>query len=186
MKLPAVKRLAASCALAALFALSPLAGAKAALQDHPIVKLRSLDKITARTMTFEARVGSTIKFGTIYIKVQSCRKSEPTDPPESAAFLQIWEVPPGPDSRERKAPKPDAQWIFSGWMFASSPALSPMNHPIYDVWVIDCLAPPEQKPEQKTEGEEGEKTDETPAADKPAPAEMAPAPDGEASPDEIE
>lgn len=173
MKFPAVKRLAASCALAAILALSPLAGAHAALQDYPIVKLRSLDKITARTMTFEAKVGSTVKFGTIYIKVQACRKSEPTDQPESAAFLQIWEVPPGPDAREENAPKPDAQWIFSGWMFASSPALSPMNHPVYDVWVIDCLAPPEQKTE------EGKETDE-----KPAPAETVP--DGEASPDEIE
>lgn len=103
--------------------------ARAEMQDYPIVKLQSLDKTTARTMTFEARVGSTVKFGPLYIKVQACRKAPPIEQPESAAFLQIWEV----------TPDEKAKWVFSGWMFASSPALSSMDHPIYDVWVIDCL-----------------------------------------------
>lgn len=103
--------------------------ARAELTEYPVVKLQSLDKVTARTMTFEVRVGSTVKFGPIYIKVQSCRKAPPIDQPESAAFLQIWEV----------TPKEESKWIYSGWMFASSPALSAMDHPIYDVWVLDCL-----------------------------------------------
>lgn len=80
-------------------------------------------------MTFDAKVGNTLKFGKIYMKVLSCQKSAPTDQPESAAFLQIWEVTP-----EQKP-----EWVFSGWMFASSPALSAMDHPLYDVWVVDCL-----------------------------------------------
>jgi hypothetical protein len=101
----------------------------AEMDEYPVVKLRSLDKISARTMTFEARVGSTVKFGPIYIKIQTCRKSQPVDPPEAAAFLQIWEV----------TPKEEAKWVFSGWMFASSPSLSSMDHPVYDVWLIDCL-----------------------------------------------
>jgi hypothetical protein len=104
--------------------------ARAEMTDYPFIKLQSLDKTTARTMVFEARVGSTIKFGPIYNKVQSCRKAPPIEKPESAAFLQIWENIP-PDNKP--------QWIFSGWMFASSPALSPMDHPVFDVWVIDCL-----------------------------------------------
>jgi hypothetical protein len=128
------------------FSLLPARPAFAEMHDYPIVKLRSLDKIAARTMTFQAAVGSTIKFGTIYIKIQSCRKSDPIDQPESAAFLQIWEV----------APKADARWIFSGWMFASSPALSAMDHPIYDVWVIDCLD--KEKPGDKTEEKPKDKT----------------------------
>ena len=103
--------------------------ARAEMTDYPIIKLQSLDKITARTMTFEARVGSTVKFGPLYIKIRSCRKAPPIETPESAAFLQIWEV----------TPKNESKWVFSGWMFASSPALSPMDHPIYDVWVLDCL-----------------------------------------------
>lgn len=99
------------------------------MTSYPRVKLQSLDKATARTMTFEAKVGSTLKFGTLYMQVKSCQKSSPIDEPKSAAFLQVWEV----DTNE------EAHWIFSGWMFASSPALSPMDHPIYDVWVLDCL-----------------------------------------------
>jgi hypothetical protein len=122
---------------AALFCFSP---AHAAMQDMPVIKLQSIDKITGRTLTFEARVGSTVKYGPLYIKVQACRKAPPIEQPESAAFLQIWEV----------TPKDASKWVFSGWMFASSPALSAMDHPIYDVWVLDCL-------DKKTEEAEAEK-----------------------------
>ncbi len=97
--------------------------------EFPRVKLQSLDKVTARTMTFEADVGSTLRFGPLYIRVQKCKKTPPMEKPESAAFLQIWEVDPGAEP----------EWVFSGWMFSSSPALSAMDHPIYDVWVLDCL-----------------------------------------------
>lgn len=111
--------------------------------DFPVVKLQSLDKVTARTMTFEASTGSTVKFGPLYIKVQTCRKAPPVEQPESAAFLQIWEI----NSEEK------AEWVFSGWMFASSPGLSSMDHPIYDVWVLDCL---EEKTVRDKEQEEEE------------------------------
>lgn len=111
-------------------------------EDYPVVKLRSLDKITARTMTFEAKVGSTVRFGEIFIKVQSCRKPPPIEKSEAAAFLQIW---------QNNAAKETSKWIFSGWMFASSPALSAMDHPVYDVWVLDCLGrDPEPVPEEST------------------------------------
>ena len=96
--------------------------------DLPIVTLRSLDKISARTGTFQATVGSTVKFGSLYVKARACRKSSPLESPESAAFLQIWEIDQNGE----------AQWVFSGWMFASSPGLSSMDHPIYDVWVLGC------------------------------------------------
>jgi len=119
------------CAISISICTSP---AQAEMEDYPRAQLQSLDKVTARTMTFEVDVGSTVKFGTIYIKIRSCRKAPPIEQPESAAFLQIWEV----DTDEK------AKWIFSGWMFASSPALSPMEHPIYDVWVIDCLEKEEE------------------------------------------
>ncbi|MCB9988180.1 MAG: DUF2155 domain-containing protein [Rhodospirillales bacterium] len=108
------------------------------MQDYPSVKLQALDKGTARTSTFEARVGATVQYGPLYIKVRACRKAPPIDPPESAAFLQIWEV-------NNKTQEPE--WIFSGWMFASSPSLSAMDHPLYDVWVLDCTgeAPEEEQ-----------------------------------------
>lgn len=99
------------------------------MDEYSKVKLRSLDKITARTLTFEAEIGSTVKFGPLFIRVQSCRKAPPIEQPESAAFVQVWEV----------TPDEKAEWVFSGWMFASSPGLSSMDHPIYDVWVLDCM-----------------------------------------------
>lgn len=117
-----------SLTLCAALLMSPMAS-HAEMMDMPIVQLQSLDKITARTMIFEMQVGKTVKFGPIYIKAQACRKAEPIDTPESAAFLQIWE-----ETSEEKS-----EWVFSGWMFASSPALSSMDHPVYDVWVLDCL-----------------------------------------------
>ena len=106
-----------------------IAPAWAGFIDHPQVKLQFLDKATARTVTLEAKVGSTVEYGSTFIKIQACRKSEPLDKPESAAFLQVWEVPIGAEKSE---------WLFSGWMFASSPALSAMDHPVYDIWVLDC------------------------------------------------
>ena len=117
--------------------------AYAAMADFPIVKLQALDKSTARTVTFEAKVGTTIEYGSLFIKIQACRESDPLDKPESAAFLQIWEVPVNAQKSE---------WAFSGWMFASSPALSAMDHAVYDVWVLDCLD--NNKPNKEAEESE--------------------------------
>lgn len=121
-----MRRLFASVFSLALLTASP---AFAVMEDYPSVKLQGLDKSVGRTVTFEAKVGSTIQYGPLYIKIQACRKAPPIETPESAAFLQVWEVPPGEEKSE---------WSFSGWMFASSPALSAMDHPVYDVWVLEC------------------------------------------------
>lgn len=107
--------------------------------DQKTVQLRALDKITARTVTFEADVGTTVKFGSLFIKAQACRKAPPIEPPESAAFLQIWEAHQSKEKIHERSADLKQEWVFSGWMFASSPALSYMDHPIYDVWVLDCL-----------------------------------------------
>lgn len=101
--------------------------------DTPGAKLRSIDKITARTLTFDVKTGSTVKFGSLYIKLHACRRAPDIEEPESAAFLQIWEV-----ENEGMEEREESKWIFSGWMFASSPGLSAMDHPIYDVWVLGC------------------------------------------------
>lgn len=127
------------------------------MRDLPVVKLQSLDKITARTTTFEAKVGTTIQFGPLYIRVQSCRKSDPIVKPESASFLQIWEVVPETGKSE---------WVFSGWMFASSPALSAMDHPVYDVWVLDCLE--QDKPNQAAKDSEAAPEDKDQAPEEEA------------------
>jgi hypothetical protein len=90
--------------------------------------LQGMDKVTGRVMTIEAPVGSTVHFGTLEIVVRTCRKRPPEELPEAAAFLDTWEIKSGEA----------AVSLFRGWMFASSPALSALEHPVYDVWVLDC------------------------------------------------
>jgi len=93
-----------------------------------VAVLQGLDKTTARISTFEAPVDQAVRFGSLEVMARRCHKTPPEEPPESAAFLEI--VDQRPDT--------DAVTVFTGWMFASSPALSAMEHPVYDVWVIDC------------------------------------------------
>ena len=93
------------------------------------VVLRGLDKITARITTITVPVDVEVSFRTLRIVARSCYKRPPEEPPEVSAFLQIFELRPG---------DPERRNLFSGWMFASSPALSALEHPVYDVWVIDC------------------------------------------------
>jgi len=111
--------------LAAAVVLGGLAPAAARAET---AVLQGLDKITARISTFEAPVDQPARFGSLQITVRRCQKTPPEEPPESAAFLEI--VDARPDSPEVT--------LFSGWMFASSPAVSALEHPVYDVWVIDC------------------------------------------------
>jgi hypothetical protein len=92
--------------------------------------LQGLDKISARISKFEAPVGTPVLFGTLSILVRDCEKNPPEETPESAAFVEMDELRPGEDSIR----------LFSGWMFASSPALSALEHPVYDVNLLDCKA----------------------------------------------
>jgi hypothetical protein len=96
-----------------------------------IAVLQGLDKVTARVSTFEAPVGQTVRFGALNIRVRHCDRTPPQEAPESAAFLEIDEVKPGEE------PVP----VFTGWMFASSPGLNALEHPVYDVWVLECRGP---------------------------------------------
>ena len=91
--------------------------------------LRGLDKITARVTTFMVPLAEEVSFGTLRITVQTCRKRPPEETPEVAVFLEIDEERHGEDGRLA---------LFSGWMFASSPALLALEHPVYDGWGIDC------------------------------------------------
>ena len=91
--------------------------------------LNGLNKITARVFSMESKHGQPVKFGTLRIIVRGCRKNPPEEQPESAAFLEIYEEKAGEE------PQP----LFSGWMFSSSPAVSALEHPVYDIWVTDCL-----------------------------------------------
>jgi hypothetical protein len=129
-----MRRLLAALGAAALMAFA--APAHAVPMREAV--LQGLDKITARISTIRVGVGQTVSFGSLQITVDACDKRPPEEPPESAAFLQVVEQ------------KPDEQPVmrFSGWMFASSPALSAMEHPVYDLWVLDCSNGEQATPEQ--------------------------------------
>jgi len=117
--------------------------------------LQGLDKITARVSTIKVTVGETVKFGSLQITLRACDKRPPEEQPESAAFLQVVEQKPG---------ETQAVTRFSGWMFASSPALSAMEHPVYDLWVLDCASSTAEAPS------DGPAEGEQPATDGEAPA----------------
>jgi hypothetical protein len=102
-----------------------------ALPDGPgdrVAELQGLDKVTARTRRFYAPIGKATHFGTLEITVRDCLVNVPEAPPESAAYLIIVDHKPG--QAEEK--------LFAGWMFASTPSLSALDHGVYDVRVLSC------------------------------------------------
>ena len=111
-------------------------GAAAGMTAEPIAVLQGLDKITARVSRFEVPVGKPANFFTLSIEVRECQRSAPEDRPENAAFVEIYENRPGEEKSR----------LFSGWMFSSSPALSALEHPVYDVNLLECKAPPGAPP----------------------------------------
>ena len=116
---------------AAALALTLGSSSAALAAPMQIVVLGGLDKVTAHVSTFEVPVGKTVTFGALQITARACDKHPPEETPESAAFLEVIEARPGETPHQ----------LFSGWMFASSPALSAMDNPIYDLWVLDCKNP---------------------------------------------
>src|SRR5438552_30153 len=129
-------RLAGALLLAAL-CINGAAGA-AEMIEQPTAQLQGLDKTTARISKFEAPVGTEVHFGTLSILVRTCQRTPPEATPENAAFLEVFETRPG-EQKEK---------LFSGWMFSSSPALSALEHPVYDVNLLECkgATPPPSAP----------------------------------------
>ena len=102
--------------------------APAPLTGPMTLTLRGLDKITGRPTDITAPIGKPVTFATLTITVRSCYSTPPSEPPETSAFVQI----------EDRRPDQPVRKVFSGWMYASSPGLNGMEHPLYDVWVITC------------------------------------------------
>src|SRR4051812_22888004 len=120
-----------SLAAALLALLTPFVSVgPAAAIPMDTVLLQGLDKITARVSQIKVPVGGTVTFGALQITARACDKHPPEEAPEAAAFLEVVETMPDE--------KPVLR--FSGWMFASSPALSALEHPVYDLIVLDCVS----------------------------------------------
>ena len=111
---------------------------RAEMTREPTAIIQGLDKVAARVSRFEAPVGRAVRFGKLLVLVRDCQRSAPEDRPENAAFLEVSEEQPG---EARKL-------LFAGWMFSSSPALSALEHPVYDVTLLECkaAAPPASMP----------------------------------------
>lgn len=123
----------AKAVLAALmlcgFHVSPVA---AEWIDGKSVVVQGLDKITARITTLTTSIDAPLRFGTLELTVNRCAFRPPEEPPENVAFLTVFDRGHDPSL----APKP----VFAGWMFSSSPAVSAMEHPVYDITLLKCLA----------------------------------------------
>ena len=103
----------------------------AALADkisNPIAVFDGLDKITGRIISFEVGINETVQFGALQITPRVCYSRPPTDAPQTDAFAQVDEI-----DEQKKIKR-----IFSGWMFADSPGLNGIEHPIFDIWLTAC------------------------------------------------
>lgn len=105
---------------------------------HNVAILQAIDKITAETLRFEAQVGKPVRYKNLVFTVRACERATAEEAMEDAiAYVEI-------DSQPRAQPgrsTPPARRAFRGWMYASSPGLNPLEHPVYDAWVITCRAP---------------------------------------------
>ncbi len=95
---------------------------------NPTAVFDGLDKITGRIISFEVAINETVQFGTLQITPRVCYSRPLTEQPQTDVFAQVDEID------EKK----EVKRIFSGWMFADSPGLHGVEHPIYDVWLTDC------------------------------------------------
>ena len=95
---------------------------------NPTAVFSGLDKITGRTVSFEVAIDETVQFGGLRMTPKVCFTRPPTESPNTTAFVEVNEV-----TLEAKVRR-----IFTGWMFASSPGLHGVEHPVYDIWLVDC------------------------------------------------
>lgn len=140
-------------------ALIPLLLVTPALADrikHPIAVFAGLDKITGRIISFEVAANETVQFGSLQITERACYTRPPTEAPQTTTFLEVDEIDVENNFKR----------LFSGWMFAASPGLHALEHPVYDVWLVDC----------KGDGELIASPPETAAVEPPPPENARPTP----------
>jgi len=116
----------------AAFALAAVIGSVGAAHadriKNPTAVFSGLDKITGRIVSFEVGIDETVQFGALQMTARVCFTKPPTETPNTTSFVEVQES--GPDGKSRQ--------VFSGWMFAASPGLHGLEHPVYDIWLVDC------------------------------------------------
>ncbi len=107
---------------------SQTAMAQGVLIENKTAVFSALDKVTARISKIEIALNETVQFGSLKVTPRVCYSRPATERPKTTTFVEIQEVQL--DGKEQK--------IFSGWMFAESPALNAVEHPVFDVWLSNC------------------------------------------------
>ena len=91
--------------------------------------LKILDKISSKNTLIQLKNGELVKFKDLSIKSLKCKNSEFDDNPEITAYIQVKDLTDQDN---------DEVFVFNGWMFSSSPSITPFDHPVYDVWLVNC------------------------------------------------
>ncbi len=97
--------------------------------EGSITEIKILDKISSKNTLLKLKNGQLLKFKDLSVQSLKCKNSEFDDNPEIAAYIQV---------RDLSNQKNDEVFVFNGWMFSSSPSITPFDHPIYDVWLVKC------------------------------------------------
>ena len=93
------------------------------------VEIKILDKVNSKNSTLVLKIGEEQNFKNLSIKALKCKNSEFDDNPEITAYIQV---------RDLTNKNNDEVFVFNGWMFSSSPSIAPFDHPVYDVWLVNC------------------------------------------------
>jgi hypothetical protein len=108
--------------------------------SNPIAAFSGLDKITGRITNFDVYMDETVQFGALQITPRVCYTRPPTETQRTSVFIEVDQV----------SMKGGSERIFTGWMFADSPALNAIDHPVYDIWLVDCKQTSDTPPPAKT------------------------------------
>ena len=95
--------------------------------------VRGLDKVTGHARDYALTIGRSARIGSLEVIARACQKSAPEETPEVAIYVDVFDHPPAREGEET-----ERREIFHGWLFASSPGLSAIDHPTYDLWAMDC------------------------------------------------
>ena len=136
----AARRAALAALAAACVSLSAMP-ASADRITNPVAVFAGLDKITGRIISFDVYIDETVQFGALQITPRVCYTRPPTETQRTSVFVEV-------DQVSLKGGAPDR--IFTGWMFADSPALNAIDHPVYDIWLVDCKQTSDTPPPEKT------------------------------------
>ncbi|MCV0427021.1 MAG: DUF2155 domain-containing protein [Roseibium sp.] len=134
----AAKRVLAGLGVVSATAIGVCGSAQAEKIENPVAVFSGLDKITGRIISFDVYIGETVQFGALQVTPQVCHTRPQTESPLTTGFVQVDEITLNNEVRR----------IFSGWMYAASPGLHAVEHPVYDIWLTNCklastVPPPE-------------------------------------------